>query len=50
MSKEILADEQEHLQTLEDYKADILSQHPEYEGIDIDSVSEEQSEFYIDLN
>lgn len=50
MSKEILADEQEHLQTLEDYKADILSQHPEYEGIDIDFVSEEQSEFYIDLN
>lgn len=33
MAKEILADEQDHLQTLEDYQADLLAQNPSYQSI-----------------
>lgn len=51
MAKEILADEQDHLQTLEDYQADLLAQNPSYQSIvaEVKPVNDSEDEEFEDI-
>lgn len=50
MAKEILADEQDHLQTLEDYQADLLAQNPSYSTVvvEVNPVNDSTSQVVFD--